>query len=89
MAEYIEREAAIDAIIKVYVRTVGYKARERVFKAEEAVYRLPAADVALVVRCKYCKYLVSVNANGKGIPTCQLSGMEVAPVDYCSCAGRA
>lgn len=45
MAEYIEREAAIDAIMKVYVRTAGYKARERVFEAEEAVHRLPAADV--------------------------------------------
>lgn len=49
MAEYIEREAAIDAIMKVYVRTAGYKARERVFEAKEAVHRLPAADVAPVV----------------------------------------
>lgn len=45
MAEYIERDAAIDAIMKVYVRTAGYKARERVFEAKEAVHRLPAADV--------------------------------------------
>ena len=44
MAEYIEREAAIDAIMKVYVGTAGYKARERVFEAEEAVHRLPVAD---------------------------------------------
>lgn len=34
MTEYIEREAAIDAIMKVYVRTAGYKARERVFEAK-------------------------------------------------------
>lgn len=50
MAEYIEREAVIDAIMKVYVRTAGYKARERVFEAEEAVHRLPVADVAPVRR---------------------------------------
>lgn len=50
MAEFIEREAAIDAIMKVYVRTAGYKARERVFEAGEAVHRLPVADVA-PVRC--------------------------------------
>ncbi len=56
MAEYIEREAAIDAIMKVYVRTAGYKARERVFEAEEAVHRLPVADVAPVVRCKDCEH---------------------------------
>ena len=49
MTEYIERGAAIDAIMKVYVRTAGYKARERVFEAEEAVHRLPVADVAPVV----------------------------------------
>ena len=49
MTEYIEREAAIDAIMKVYVRTAGYKARERVFEAKEAVHRLPVADVAPVV----------------------------------------
>lgn len=49
MAEYIEREAAIDAIMKVYVRTAEYKTRERVFKAEEAVHQLPVADVASVV----------------------------------------
>lgn len=56
MAEYIEREAAIDAIMKVYVGTAGYKARERVFEAEEAVHRLSVADVVPVVRCKDCKY---------------------------------
>lgn len=49
MAEYIEREAAIDAIMKVYIRTAGYKARERVFEAKEAVHRLPVADAVPVV----------------------------------------
>ena len=63
MAEYIEREAAIDAIMKVYVRTAGYKARERVFEAKEAVHRLPVADVAPVVRCKDCKYWQDNNDN--------------------------
>lgn len=53
MAEYIEREAAIDAIMKVYVRTAGYKARERVFEAKEAVHRLPATDVAPVVHGRW------------------------------------
>lgn len=63
MAEYIEREAAIDAIMKVYVRTAGYKARERVFEAEEAVHRLPVADVAEVVRCWDCIYSVPLDRN--------------------------
>lgn len=44
----------------------------------------PAADVAPVVRCKDCKHLVAVNVNGKGIPTCRESGMEVTPDEFCS-----
>ena len=43
-----------------------------------------AADVAPVVRCMDCKHLVAVNVNGKGIPTCRVSGMEVAPDEFCS-----
>lgn len=50
------------------------------FEIEDA----PAADVAPVVRCKDCKHLVAVNVNGKGVPTCRVSGMEVAPDEFCS-----
>lgn len=38
----------------------------------------------VVTRCKGCKHLVAVNVNGKGIPTCRVSGMEVAPDEFCS-----
>lgn len=44
----------------------------------------PTADVAPVVRCMDCKHFVAVNVNGKGIPTCRVSGMEVAPDEFCS-----
>ena len=50
----------------------------------EDFYSIPAADVAPVVRCKDCKHLVAANVNGKGIPTCRVSGMEVAPDEFCS-----
>lgn len=85
MSEYIEREAAIDAIMKVYVRTAGYKARERVFEAEEAVHRLPAADVAPVVRCKDCKHHYDC-----GVHFCDRLGMD-CPDDtdfFCSYGER-
>lgn len=85
MTEYIEREAAIDAIMKVYVRTAGYKARERVFEAEEAVHRLPVADVAPVVRCKDCKHHYDC-----GIHFCDRLGMD-CPDDsdfFCSYGDR-
>lgn len=44
MTEYIERGAAIDAIMKVYVRTAGYKTRDRILETREAIQKLPAAD---------------------------------------------
>ena len=47
-------------------------------------YVLPTVDAVPVVRCKDCKHLVAVNVNGKGIPTCRVSGMEVAPDEFCS-----
>ena len=50
------------------------------FEIEDA----PAADVAPVVRCMNCKHLVAVNVNRKGIPTCRVSGMKVAPDEFCS-----
>ena len=45
---------------------------------------MPTVDAVVVTRCKDCKHLVAVNVNGKGIPTCRVSGMEVAPDEFCS-----
>ena len=78
MAEYIEREAAI--------RVVNGQSSLTMTRSSliDSISKLPAADVAPVVRCKDCKHLVAVNVNGKGIPTCRVSGMEVAPDEFCS-----
>ena len=43
----------------------------------------PTVDAVVVTRCKGCKHLVAANVNGKGIPTCRVSGMEVAPDAFC------
>ena len=53
MDEYIERGAAIDAVTAVYVRTAGYKTRERVWETREAIQKLPASDVAPVVHGRW------------------------------------
>lgn len=45
---------------------------------------IPTVDAVVVTRCKDCKRLVAVNVNGKGIPTCRVSGMKVAPDEFCS-----
>lgn len=86
MAEYIKREAAVKAVEKygltngvVWGRHTGLA----ICIASE-IADIPTADVVPVVRCMDCKNLVSVNVNGKGIPTCRVSGMEVAPDEFCS-----
>lgn len=52
MAEYVDRNAAIEAVIEVLPR----EARAYV---ERAIQNLPTAEIRGVVRCKDCKY----NAN--------------------------
>lgn len=79
MAEYIDRETAVKAVMAAKW-VDGYDGA----MAMEIVASPAAADVAPVVRCKDCKHLVAVNVNGKGIPTCRMSGMEVAPAEFCS-----
>lgn len=74
MAEFIKREAVIDLITRRY---------ENPEICTKEINSIPAADVAPVVRCKDCKHLAAVNVNGKGIPTCRVSGMEVAPDEFC------
>ena len=52
--------------------------------AKEEIRYAPTVDAVVVTRCKDCKHLVAVNVNGKGLPTCRVSGMEVAPDEFCS-----
>ena len=52
--------------------------------AKEEIRYAPTVDAVIVTRCKDCKHLVAVNVKGKGIPTCRMSGMEVAPAEFCS-----
>ena len=75
MDEYIKRKTVIDLITRRY---------ENPEICTQEINSIPAADVAPVTRCKDCKHLVAVNVNGKGIPTCRVSGMEVAPDEFCS-----
>lgn len=75
MVEYIERAVVIDLITRRY---------ENPEICTQEINSIPAANVAPVTRCKDCKHLVAVNVNGKGISTCRVSGMEVAPDEFCS-----
>lgn len=86
MDEYIKREAAIDAVTAVYIRTAGYKTRERVWETREAIQKLPAADVAPVVHCKDCTHRTEMGNCGHPrhhgiLPTAY-------PYDFCSYGAR-
>lgn len=54
MAEYIKRGDAIDAVLDVYCDTPDIDLSCEKFEA--AILKIPAADVAPVVRCKDCKW---------------------------------
>ena len=84
MPEYIERSAGVSILRAKANMAVLMDSAPYFEKAAQMLEKLPAADVAPVVRCKGCKHLVAVNVNGKGIPTCRVSGMEVAPDEFCS-----
>lgn len=57
MAEYIDREAAFDAITDLAGKVPTRSAYEAVWKSARALKKIPAADVVSVVRCKDCKHL--------------------------------
>lgn len=82
--KYILRSGAIDAIKRnsgtLYTREAEFLLRKVVLLLKNA----PAADVAKVVRCKDCKYLVDATINANGFLICDVSDMEIAPDDFCS-----
>lgn len=86
MAKYIKKETALKVVEKYGLTNgsaLGRHTGLAICIASE-IADIPAADVVPVTRCKDCKNLVAVNVNGKGIPTCRVSGMKVAPDEFCS-----
>ena len=54
MTEYIRREDAIDTVLDVYCNTPDINLSCEKFEA--AIRKIPAADIAPVVRCRDCKH---------------------------------
>ena len=73
MTDYIRREDALKALYNDYA-----------YAAMDVIKRLPAADVAEVVRCKDCKHKVRTDANG--IVICSEEHGMYCPTenDFCS-----
>jgi hypothetical protein len=72
MADFIRREDALKVLCNNYA-----------YAAMDVIKRLPAADVATVVRCKYCRHLGAPLSGGcydckkYMLPYCR-------PDDFCS-----
>lgn len=57
MTDYIEREAAINGITKIISKSdMPEDSSKGMIAAMSTLYRIPAADVRLVVTCGECKH---------------------------------
>ena len=63
MSDYISREAALEAANE-WVSEACMAPVMRVIRLLDKLAKVPAADVAEVVRCKDCKHKVRTDANG-------------------------
>lgn len=91
MAEYINREAALAICEEEYreqLRILNYAGDSVAWNIGHAIKELTAADVAPVVRCRDCKYLVRATVNSNGFLICHVNDMEIAPEDFCSYGER-
>lgn len=89
MAEYIERAVAFDAITDLAGKAPTRSAYEAVWKSARALKKIPAADVALVVRCKDCKYAyINSFSVASGVVFCSSSMKAMQQDDFCSYGER-
>lgn len=82
MAEYIDRAAAVKSVLRMR-RPENSVAQNRMLSIIQMdMLKLPAADVAPVVRCKDCKHY---DIGG----SCIICGFQSRrPDDFCSCGER-
>ena len=85
MAEYIEREAAFDAITDIAGKTSTHSAYEAVWKSARTLKKIPTADVAPVVHCSECE-----NAENEcgGMIICRVYKHIMWLHDFCSYGKR-
>ena len=94
MAEYIEREAAIEAAIDAADEWDGGYNPHRAAQIREGVKYIPAADVVPVVRCADCKWFqINIRKDGylpNGVPECECRHWcgPCDPTDFCSYGAR-
>lgn len=84
MAECIDRGTAIAKLTALEVTEPNATMAD----AKRVLADMPAADVATVVRCRDCKYLVRATVNSNGFLICNVSDMEITLEDFCSYGER-
>lgn len=95
MAEYIDREVCLSILRAKANMAVLMDAAPYFEKAAQMLEKLPAADVAPVVRCKDCKSCRKLNrkdrieeAYADGVLWCTNQSDGVWPDDFCSYGER-
>lgn len=86
MAEYIDREELLTH--QYNASHSNWPQLAEMVVGVEDIEDAPAADVAPVVRCKDCKYLVDAVVNANGFLICDINDMEINPEDFCSYGER-
>ena len=89
MAEYIEKQKAVDLLIELEKELQQLKPfngfehamYRKLCEAEIAIGKLPAADVVPVLRCKDCK---DWGPGTGGIPICWETYEPMPPDGFCS-----
>lgn len=93
MAEYIEKQKAVDLLIELEKEFQQFKPfngfenamYRKLCEAEIAIGKLPAADVVQVLRCKDCK---DWGPGTGGIPICWETYEPMPPDGFCSIGER-
>ena len=85
MAEYIERSAAVKAVLRERSPANSVAQNRKLSIIQRDLLTIPAADVAPVTRCKDCKYAyINSFAESSGEALCTLSGKPMQQDDFCS-----
>lgn len=82
--EYIRRDAAMKAVASQYGACRSPAQNRMIDEIRNKIRRMPAADVAEVVRCKDCKHKVRTDANG--IVICSEEHGMYCPTESDSCS---
>lgn len=85
MDEYIEREAAFDAITDLAGKATTHSAYEAVWKSARTLKKIPAADVVPVVHGKWMPFHSEAAGDIQYCSACEI-GFD-AKTDYCPHCG--